>query len=99
MRQQNGDINGIAQISDMLGLFYFLKLNLVEKAIHLLMQSYNLYQKIGSSEKKSPMDALNNIESIIGREKFNQIVQSSVAKGDTIKAGQDFHLGDDTTSG
>lgn len=76
VRQQIGDINGTAQVSDTLGLLYFHKLNLVEKAIPLLMQAYDLYQKIGSLEKESSMAILNIIKEIIGQDRFDQIVHS-----------------------
>jgi len=73
IRQQIGDLNGIAENSHNMGALYFDQ-GRYQEAIPLLMQAYRIFQKIGSPNVQAAGSYLGSIIERIGEAKFQEII-------------------------
>jgi tetratricopeptide (TPR) repeat protein len=74
IQQQIGDIAGLATTLNNIGSIYHEQKDDIENAILFLMQSYQIFQKIGSPDIKVPESYLDIIIEEIGEQKFQEIV-------------------------
>jgi tetratricopeptide (TPR) repeat protein len=72
INQQAGDIGGLATTCNNIGAIYFEQKNDIENSIPLFMQSYTIFQKIGSPNVQYPANYLNKIVEQIGEQKFQE---------------------------
>ena len=104
IQQQIGDRSGESATLNNLGAIHFENYRDIETATHYFLQAYYLLDQIGSPDIKFPKSHLEAIIEEVGKERFEEIVHSvrvtsnddkEEVKDGSIKAGQDFHLGDD----
>ncbi len=74
IRQQIGDISGLANTLNNMGVIYLEHKSDIEKAILFFLQSYHIFEKVGSSKVQYPQNYLNAIFEQIGEQKFQEIV-------------------------
>jgi len=78
--QQIGDTAGLATTLNNMGVIYWEQKNEVENAIQLLVQSYQIFQQIGSPNVQYPERYLGEIFESIGEARFQEIIAKLQAK-------------------
>jgi len=74
IQQEIGDIAGLAITLSNMGDIYLNQQNDIESAVKAFLQSYQIFQQIGSPDSKVPESYLKNIMERIGEARFKKII-------------------------
>ncbi|MEO0896937.1 MAG: CHAT domain-containing protein [Bacteroidota bacterium] len=76
IRQQIGDMTGLATSLHNMGALFFEQKKDFKKAMEYLLRAYSIRQQLGSPEAKNTLSWLEDLQTEIGEERFNQFLSS-----------------------
>ena len=76
IQQEIGDIAGLATTLNNMGDIYLNQQNDIESAVKAFLQSYQIFQQIGSPNSKVPESYLSHIKERIGAVKYQEIISN-----------------------